>query len=192
MSKEKQTFIESLIKAQSEIGKVYKEKINPHFKNKYVPLNSILEEIKPTLNDNGFFLTQKICVEGDQEVLKTELLHISGECLNSVAPLNIADKNNPQKYGSAITYMRRYTLTALLGLEEEDDDGKRATQENKSSQKISDQQLSELENLLDSASKDKIEFCKAMKINSLSDLPNIRFQSVVDRLNQMIKENANN
>jgi hypothetical protein len=185
----KSNFIQALIKVQKEIGKVYKEKINPHFKNKYVPLNSILEEIKPTLNDNDFFLSQKISIENEQEMLKTELLHVSGESLVSIAPLNISDKNNPQKYGSAITYMRRYSLTALLGLEEDDDDGKIAAQESKKASKINNKQLDELEDLLDKANKDKIEFCKAMKIDSLSDLPSIRYKGVVDRLNQMIKEN---
>lgn len=198
MTKEKDTkkeFLQALIKAQKEIGKIYKDKINPHFKSKYVPLNSILEEIKPALNDNNFFLTQKICTEADQEVLKTEITHVNGECLSSCAPLNIADKNNPQKYGSAITYMRRYSLTSLLGLEEDDDDGQRASQGNGGYQKpqpiskINNQQLEQLQSLLEGAGKDKIEFCQSMKLNALSDLPQSKFDVVCKRLKEIADGN---
>jgi hypothetical protein len=137
MSKEivvdiKKEFLLDLIKAQTEIETVYKDKINPHFKNKYVPLCDILAAIKPALNKNNFFLTQKVSVEEGGECLKTEIIHINGESLSMSMPLVIAEKGNPQKYGSAMTYMRRYSLTALLALEEEDDDGEKAAQNKKS------------------------------------------------------------
>jgi len=196
MSKEKnlkKEFLEALIKAQSEIGAIYKDKINPHFKNKYVPLNSILAEIKPVLNANNFFLTQKITNEGEQEILKTEITHINGECLSSSAPLNVAEKNNPQKYGSAITYMRRYSLNSLLGLEEEDDDGQKASQSRSQPiiKKVSNAQLKEIQDLIDKTDKSASDICGAYKISSLPELLESQFKAVVTRLKDMAKSNEN-
>ncbi len=122
----KKEFLTDLIKAQSAIETVYKDKINPHFKNKYVPLCDILSAVKPPLNNNNFFLTQKIQTQEGQEFLSTEIIHRNGESLSMLMPLCVVDKGNPQKYGSSMTYMRRYSLTALLALEEEDDDGEKA------------------------------------------------------------------
>lgn len=132
MTKTKETsFIEDLIKVQSEVQTLYKDESNPFFKSKYVPLANILREVKPVLNKNGFLLTQQPCVEEGCEVLKTRIIHTSGESMECTAPLKMEerDKNNPQKFGSAITYMRRYTLTSLLALEEDDDDGNQASQQ---------------------------------------------------------------
>lgn len=122
----KKEFLIDLIKAQSAIETVYKDKLNPHFKNKYVPLCDILAAVKPSLNSNNFFLTQKVLLQENQEFLSTEIIHTNGESLSMLMPLVIVEKGNPQKYGSAMTYMRRYSLTALLALEEDDDDGEKA------------------------------------------------------------------
>jgi hypothetical protein len=122
--------LQALIKVQSTIGSLTKGESNPFFKSKYVPLPDILNEIKPILNENGFFLLQEPLIDDQgREVLKTRLIHTSGDEISCVAPLKIEEKerNNPQKYGSAITYMRRYSLTSLLGIAEEDDDGNSAS-----------------------------------------------------------------
>lgn len=132
MTKQKETsFIKDLIKVQTEVQTLYKDESNPFFKSKYVPLANILREVKPVLNKNGFLLTQQPCIEEGQEVLKTRIIHLSGESMECIAPLKMEEreKNNPQKFGSAITYMRRYTLTSLLALEEDDDDGNNASQQ---------------------------------------------------------------
>jgi hypothetical protein len=54
--------------------------------------------------------------------LRTQLIHSSGELLESTYPL--PDVADPQKLGAAITYARRYSLSALLCVcPDEDDDG---------------------------------------------------------------------
>lgn len=186
----KKEFLEALMKAQSEIGSLSKIKDNPFHKSKYVPLSSILSEVKPVLNSNKFLLTQIIEVEGDKEVLRTNITHVNGECLTSCAPLNVSDKSNPQKYGSTITYMRRYSLTSLLGLEEDDDDGQTAIQVKvpKIVEKISPQQVQQLQELIDSANKSAIDICKALGISALSELPKSKFDNVVNKLNLSINE----
>lgn len=130
-SKKKGAFYEDLIKVQSEIQTLYKDENNPFFKSKYVPLANILKEVKPVLNNNNFLLVQRpTLTDENKEILITQLIHSSGDSIECIAPLKVEDRdrNNPQKYGSAITYMRRYTLTSLLALEEEDDDGNTASQ----------------------------------------------------------------
>lgn len=128
MTNQQSTFYKDLITAQSEIQTLYKDEKNPFFKSKYVPLANILREVKPVLNRNNFLLVQQTCIEGGSDIIKTKIIHESGDSIESTAPLKIdeREKNNPQKYGSAVTYMRRYTLTSLLALEEDDDDGNAA------------------------------------------------------------------
>lgn len=128
MKNQPNNFYKDLIIAQSEIQTLYKDEKNPFFKSKYVPLANILREVKPVLNRNNFLLVQQTCIENGNDIIKTKIIHESGDSIESTAPLKMdeREKNNPQKYGSAVTYMRRYTLTSLLALEEEDDDGNAA------------------------------------------------------------------
>lgn len=113
----------ALIGFQSEIGKLEKSANNPFFKSKYVPLQTILDAIKQPLINNGLSFVQF----PDGTGLTTTLLHESGEYFTATYQLAPA-KEDPQGWGAAITYARRYALTAILGLNtDEDDDGNRAT-----------------------------------------------------------------
>lgn len=88
------------------------------YKFSYAPLDTIMEKIRPTLKANGLAFLQ--CLNG--EFLTTTLLHSSGEWMESdPMPVKVVEPGS-QAMGSAITYARRYALTALLGLVTEDDD----------------------------------------------------------------------
>ena len=109
---------------QSEVAIVSKESSNPFFKSKYASLDNIITTIRPTLHKYGLSFAQ--FPVGDNE-LETTLIHTSGEWISGRAKISPKD-NSPQAQGSAITYMRRYALSAVLGLAtEEDDDGNQAT-----------------------------------------------------------------
>ncbi len=110
----------ALSEFQAKCPLIKKDADNPFYKSKYAPLDSILPIITPLLRQVGLVVTQ-IPNEGK---LTTRIIHIeSGEVIEGSADL-INDKNNAQGLGSAITYMRRYALVAMLGLNtEEDDDG---------------------------------------------------------------------
>lgn len=112
----KDGFIKALVKMQSELKPVSKDALNPYFKSKYVSLYNLTEAVYPVLHANGFFVTQKI----NGETLETVLMHAMGE-ISSVCPLPLKDQA-PQTLGSAISYMRRYSLMALLGVVADDDD----------------------------------------------------------------------
>jgi hypothetical protein len=117
---------------QGEATTLQKDKINPHFKSKYLALDTLMEEVLPLLNANGLiWLTapnyQVISAGGTAVVepnLSYRLIHAeSGEETAGTVPLFVA-KRDPQGLGSAITYARRYALMAVLGLvADEDDDG---------------------------------------------------------------------
>lgn len=97
---------------------------------KYVQLKDVLSEAKKLCIANNFIFIQTPKVREDGiAILETQLIHKSGEKIVAETLLPTKDNNDPQRYGAAITYMRRYSLTAILGLEEEDDDGNKASKE---------------------------------------------------------------
>lgn len=91
------------------------------YKFKYAPLDTILAAVRKPLSDNGLAIVQLL----DEDVLVTSLMHESGAILSGRTPIPASE--GIQAYGSAITYLRRYAIQALLGIAaEEDDDGNRA------------------------------------------------------------------
>lgn len=116
----------SLLAAQAEITWATKDSTNPHFKNRYADLQSVIEAIKPALNKNGIFFSQHPTPSDAGTLgLTTTLLHSSGEWIEDTAIIPLP-KNDPQGYGSAMTYGRRYGLAAICGLFQSDDDGEAA------------------------------------------------------------------
>lgn len=122
----------ALLAVQQGAPKIQRDAINPHFKNKYISLDSLMPQILPLLNENGLILTQLPTNLGPVEpvpALRTRITHVeSGEYIEDIVPL-LLDKQNSQGVGSAITYMRRYAVLAILGLVADvDDDGESASQ----------------------------------------------------------------
>ena len=115
---------DALVKVQAEIKNPANTVINPYFKAKYAPLPDILNLIRPILAKHGLSVVQEATGDGEVVSIITTVFHSSGQWMN-LEPLTLKpEKNTPQGSGSAITYGRRYTLTALLGISgEEDDDG---------------------------------------------------------------------
>lgn len=117
----------ALVKAQKEFGPALKKSNNPYFTSKYADLATVVEAVIDGLNNNGIFLTQKCHESNDGVNVETLLLHESGESL-SCGVLHVpASKQDPQGYGSALTYARRYSLMAACGIAPEDDDGNAAS-----------------------------------------------------------------
>lgn len=112
---------------QVKVETIRKTESNPFFKSKYAPLPEILGAITKPLNECGLTFSQM----PDGENLTTILIHCeSGEYLQSSYPLHPI-KNDPQAFGSAITYARRYAISAILCLNvDEDDDGNKASHPN--------------------------------------------------------------
>ena len=113
----------ALLKAQEQITFASKDAANPHYKSKYADLPAVIDAVKPALNSQGIVFLQSCSPSEDGKLhLTTRLLHSSGEWIEDTAVCPLP-KQDPQGYGSAVTYLRRYSLAALAGLYQADDDG---------------------------------------------------------------------
>jgi len=123
---------EALLKAQEGFKPVIKSADNPYFSSKYAPLDEVVESVKDSLHVNGLVIIQTFTQLLPCLVVTTRLQHISGEWIESDFPAEIAvdtKKNTPQSWCSASTYLRRYSLMAILNIApaDEDDDGNAAS-----------------------------------------------------------------
>lgn len=120
--------VKALIAAKKDFKALVKNKTNPHFKNKYADLAAVYDAVDSALAKNGLTVMQPLCFDEKYgHVIKTELLHVSGEEKVSLYPLPGGVKS--QELASAITYGRRYSLSSLLGIAADDDDDGEAAAE---------------------------------------------------------------
>ena len=116
----------ALSKAQGELSPAIKDSKNPFFKSNYADLSSVWNSCKEALSKNGLAIIQTMDMKEGQSVLITTLAHSSGQWMRSCLPI-LNEKGNAQGMGSAITYMRRYALSAIVGVTcDEDDDANAA------------------------------------------------------------------
>jgi cellobiose-specific phosphotransferase system component IIA len=119
----------ALVSFQGEVKNPVMSSTNPFYKSKYADLKSVIETAKPILAKHGLAFTQLVNKDEQGGVIETMLIHKSGEFISSSTFYPIAGK--PQEQGSAISYMRRYALCAILGLVgDPDDDGEGANKIN--------------------------------------------------------------
>lgn len=112
----------AFLKAQTQFAPALKTNTNPHFKSKYVALDACIEAVIDALHANGIALIQKTHDSDTGVKVETIFVHETGEQISGGTLFVPADKNNPQGYGSALTYARRYSLMASCGIAPEDDD----------------------------------------------------------------------
>ncbi len=89
---------------------------------KYATLSAIIDAIRKPLSENGLAYTQIISHDADSGFyVLTTTLYCGNQFLSSKTPIIVEGQTN-QQFGSALTYMKRYTLAALLGIAAEEDD----------------------------------------------------------------------
>ena len=129
----------ALSKAQAKIKGAEKDADNPFFNSSYATLASVWEACREAITHEGLSVAQGTeSGDGDKIKVVTRLMHSSGEWIESdlsVMPMKMkVDRNDtekqvtPQSVGSALTYVRRYALAAMVGVAPEDDDGNAASQ----------------------------------------------------------------
>jgi len=111
----------ALAKAQGEVENASKASVNPHFKSKYADLAEVLNTVRPVFSANGLSFVQMPSFADGVVMVETVLMHESGEWISETASSPIT-KQDAQGVGSAITYLRRYSLAAFAGVAQEDDD----------------------------------------------------------------------
>lgn len=126
MATDKNSIFTALHKAQRAFKPAIKDTANPFFKSKYADLASIWDACKDALSENDLFVSQSTGIGEHGQTMITRVYHTSGEFIESITPIICAKHNDPQAFGSAMTYTRRYSLAAILGIITDDDDGEGA------------------------------------------------------------------
>lgn len=135
------TFHDKFLQAQQEFPKLQKDGENPHFRSSFITLDNLLDKVLPVLNKNGLSLVQSVTSVDGVPALLTQVS--DGEKAVESTMLLMMKSNDPQGQGSAITYARRYSLMALLGLAAgEDDDGNAANEAENARQEYERQKTS--------------------------------------------------
>lgn len=116
----------ALAKAQLEVENASKTSANPHFKSRYADLAEILNTVRPVLAANGLSVVQLPSYEHPNASVETVLMHSSGQFIGGKCSAPVS-KPDAQGVGSAITYLRRYSLAAVCGIAQEDDDAASAS-----------------------------------------------------------------
>jgi ERF superfamily len=116
----------ALAAAQGEITPALKTSTNPHFKNKFADLTEVWDACRAALSKNKIAVMQCPQFDSNGAWLETTLAHESGEWIMSRFPL-LNNKGDMQGFGSSITYAKRYSLSAMVGVTSEDDDGNAAS-----------------------------------------------------------------
>ncbi len=116
----------AMVKVQASLKTARKVKENPHLKSKYADLGSVWEACHEALTENKVAVIQPFAFENGVMFLETILIHESGEMIVGRYMMRPV-KEDPQAYGSAGSYARRYSLAAMVGIIQDDDDGSRAS-----------------------------------------------------------------
>lgn len=200
----------ALALAQNEITFAKKDSINPHLKSKYADMASVVEAVKEPLNKHKICYLQLVDTLEEKTVVKTMLLHESGEYITSITPVivpttyrkreNLQTKQleyievpDPQALGAAITYSKRYALQAICGVPSDDDDGESAKPKDApgkvvSTSKLTQDQFDKLFDASFNAIKDKATFDTFVKFyKKHSDMCKEKFTKDADLAEKLAK-----
>lgn len=188
----------ALAKAQAEMPIAGLNASNPFFKSKYASLIDLVKASRPSLTKNGLCVSQIITKEG----LCTILGHSSGQHLKSIMAIN-PQKPDIQSLGSYITYLKRYSYAAIVGVfaGDEDDDGEAAMEQERSRPFIpplptapkaelciSSQQLEELQHALADYPEIAENILTRMNLKTLKDMPVTKYRPCMDRIAEIKRD----
>lgn len=199
--------VSSLIAVQSQLDNPERDATasGGKFEYDYTTLDNLVDLVEPVLNESGIFMSQTNDLNDGKAVLVTTLMHTSGQFIRSETLMMIPERD-PQEFGSAMTYARRYALSSILGLASEtDDDANRTSSSGSSSSSssdsskdweadpITDGQKNEIFRAAgDLGDKDEIvEYYKSQySVDSLSDLRKGDASSIIEHLHSKIDEDG--
>lgn len=188
----------AFIKAQTELE-------NPHLDSsgygyKYASLPKILEQVKPVLQKHGLGIIQvSEPTDGTVISIKTILVHESGESIESIMTMPIPDikgANVTQKSGGAVTYIRRYALTAILGISGDEDtdastpkkDGNGTSHSyNKNEKYITPGQVKLILGLSKKIPLSVVDVAKTMGVKSIPDMTMSQASECIERLQKRVE-----
>jgi hypothetical protein len=196
-------FAPAFVKAQAECENAKKSNENAAVKqngkaSKYAGLPEVVTACLPACHANSIGVTQELgeTIDGKMHIT-TLLLHSSGQWMEAHGSIPLP-KSDPQGYGSASTYARRYHLAAVMGIIQEDDDGNAASrpvvQDIAHPEVIIDEaQFATLTTLIEQSGADTRAFCTFYKIDAVKNLPASKFDHAATSLRNKLnpkKESA--
>ena len=125
----------AFVAAKKAFGPALKDRSNPAFKSKYADLGACIDAVEDALLANGIAAYHESSEDPAGITVECILLHESGESIRGGKLHVPAVKHDPQGFGSAMTYARRYSLMAVCGIAPEDDDGNAASKATQASAK---------------------------------------------------------
>ncbi len=178
---------EALCLAQSEVEAAVKGSTNPHFRNKYADISEIINTVRHVYNKHGISILQEDAFSDGMAHVYTTFLHKSGASITSKPTSCIPAKFDAQGLGAAWTYLRRYALSALCCLAQEDDDGQSASHDRKPaavivksvappSPKITLTQAAEITARIKQLKVDEDVFLAFYKIKAAHDMTQVMFE----------------
>lgn len=191
----------ALIKTQSEMPEIKKDKENPYYKSKYADLSTIVKISTPVLSNNGLSISQFPVSSEMGAGVRTMLLHETGQYIEDVFLLRPSD-NKAQTIASCVTYARRYSWQSVLGIVADDDDdgnaasGKLEEKKGYSKPTVDKKPKMELTQLISKNKMDehdvirKLVACKKAALNTetIWDLDMEVVQEIIDNFNEFKKE----
>ena len=179
----------ALAKALPTIGAATKSQSNDFLKSKYANINNVIQALEPIAN-HGLWFIQRPILNENGACIETFFVHESGQELSAGVCFVPASKKDPQGFGSAMTYARRYGLLSAFGMATDDDDGNAAQKTDNDVNQvpaieyINDDQRQELQSMIDGYGFNVINICKHYKINSLKDIALAEFINVKNAINK--------
>ena len=183
----------AFIKAKAEFGPALKNKANPAFRTKYADLSACLEAVDSALLKHGIALIQETFEDSTGVTVETVFIHESGESLRCGKLHVPASKQDPQGYGSALSYCRRYSLMAACGIAQEDDDGQAASKaaipqpRQAPPELLAAEQIANITALADEVGVKMQTICAFAKVEKLEDAPISAYHPIIKKLEEKRK-----
>lgn len=170
----------ALARAQATYASAQKGGYNPHYKSSFSTFEDLILASRESLAREGLSVSQYLHSEDDHEYLITLLMHSSGEIIKSKVRIYVKDKSDIQKFGSAMTYLKRYVYASICGIatSEHDDDGDSVITESL----ISDKQVWLVRSFIKGDVELEEKICKHYGVNNLKDMPAKYVNQIVDKL----------
>lgn len=189
-----ETIYMAICKMQSALTAVEKKRTGYNFK--YSDLSDIWDVIRGPLTDNGLSLIQLVNTEESQTYIITRLYHVSGECIESRTLMEFTSRKF-QEVGSAITYYRRYALSAMLGVvSDEDVDSKSQSKQQeiyqkKEPPKLTPEQVNQINVLLNGYDDIREQIANILPGNDISTISQSQFGGLLKWINKAIADKSN-
>jgi len=174
----------ALSKAQGEMSPAIKDAANPYFKSKYADLSSVWEAARKPLSKNELAVIQTTNGDSETVTVITTLIHSSGQWVRGTLKMKPV-KNDPQGMGSCLTYARRYSLAAIVGVCPDDDDGNAASKVEAKVELISESQQKVIKTLSERLADNHLEAFNA-KYPKVEEIKKGDFDTIVAKLNKSL------